>query len=79
MKKLRGILLVVLFGLPALASAEELKLGHFMAPRHVMHTDLMAPWAAELARATNNKLSVKIFPASQLGGKPPALEIEQFQ
>ena len=26
-------------------AAEELKLAHFMSPRHVMHTDMMAPWA----------------------------------
>lgn len=52
-------------------AAEELKLAHFMSPRHVMHTDMMAPWAEEIARATGNRITVKIFPGSQLGGKPP--------
>jgi len=52
-------------------AAEELKLAHFMSPRHVMHTDMMAPWAEEIARATGNRISVKIFPGLQLGGKPP--------
>ena len=49
-------------------AAEELKLAHFMSPRHVMHTDMMAPWAEEIARATGNRISVKIFPGLQLGG-----------
>lgn len=52
-------------------AAEELKLAHFMAPRHVFHTAVMAPWSEEIARATGNRLTVKIYPASQLGGKPP--------
>ena len=52
-------------------AAEELKLAHFMSPRHVMHSDMMAPWAEEIARATGNRLTVKIYPGSQLGGKPP--------
>lgn len=52
-------------------AAEELKLAHFMSPRHVMHTDMMVPWTGEIARATDNRITVKIFPASQLGGKPP--------
>lgn len=53
------------------AQTQELKLAHFMSPRHVMHTELMTPWANEIAKATGNRLSVKIYPASQLGGKPP--------
>lgn len=53
------------------AGAAELKLGHFMSPGHIMHQELMAPWAAEIARLTGNQLTVRIFPASQLGGKPP--------
>jgi TRAP-type C4-dicarboxylate transport system substrate-binding protein len=59
-----------LAGAPALAQ-QELKLAHFMSPRHVMHTDMMVPWADEIARTTANKVVVKIYPASQLGGKPP--------
>lgn len=51
--------------------AEELKLGHFMSPRHVMHTDMMAPWAEAVAKESGGRLTVKIFPANQLGGKPP--------
>ena len=53
------------------ATAQELKLAHFMSPRHVMQTDVMAPWAEELAKASGGRLTVKIFPGSQLGGRPP--------
>ncbi len=55
----------------AAIAAEELKLAHFMSPRHVYHTAVMVPWGEEIARATNNRLTVKIYPGSQLGGKPP--------
>lgn len=58
--------------LSAPIAAEELKLAHFMSPRHVYHTGVMTPWAEEIARATNNRLTVRIYPGGQLGGKPPA-------
>lgn len=38
--------------LSAPIAAEELKLAHFMSPRHVYHTGVMTPWAEEIARAT---------------------------
>lgn len=55
----------------ASAMAQELKLAHFMSPRHIMQTDMMVPWAEELAKASGGRLTVKIFPGSQLGGRPP--------
>lgn len=51
--------------------AEKLRLAHFMSPQHVMHTEMMAPWAEQLRNETNGELDVQIFPARQLGGSPP--------
>ena len=32
--------------------AKELKLGHFLPPRHTNHTKVMQPWAKEVAKRT---------------------------
>ncbi len=59
---------------PALAQgAEEIKLHSFVPPNHVIWTDVLTPWAAEVAKRSNNKLTVRLFPSMQLGGKPPEL------
>lgn len=52
------------------APAKELKLSHFMAPNHPMDVHLMRPLAQELAKATNGKLTVKVYPAGELGKGP---------
>ncbi len=57
---------------PALA-AEELKLHSFVPPNHVIWTDVIAPWAKEVAQQSKNELTVRLFPAMQLGGRPPDL------
>lgn len=57
------------FGLPA-SYAAELKLGHFLPPRHTNHTVVMQPFADEVAKKTGGSLTVRIFPSLQLGGKP---------
>ena len=52
---------------------EELKLHSFVPPNHVIWTDVITPWAQEVAKLSNGKLTVRLFPAMQLGGKPPEL------
>ncbi len=54
------------------AEAKELKLAHFMSPKHPMHRFLMAPMAKDLAAATNGKLTIRIYPAGALGKGPKA-------
>ena len=71
-------------GLPAPAvlaqgAAVELKLHSFVPPTHVIWTDVLTPWAAEVAKRSNNQLTVKLFPAMQLGGKPPELYRQAVQ
>lgn len=54
------------------ATAAELKLAHFMSPRHPMDRFLMRPWTEEVAKMTSNELTVKIFPGGALGKGPVA-------
>jgi TRAP-type C4-dicarboxylate transport system substrate-binding protein len=59
---------------PALAQgAEEIKLHSFVPPNHVIWTDVITPWAADVAKRSNNRLVVRLFPSMQLGGKAPEL------
>jgi len=66
-----GIVLGVLCGSWALA-AEELRLAHFMSPRHPMDHFLMRPWTKEVAKLSNNELIVRIYPGGELGKGPNA-------
>ncbi len=50
--------------------AKELKLGHFLPPRHTNHTKVMQPWASEVAKRSGGDLKIQIYPARQLGGTP---------
>jgi TRAP-type transport system periplasmic protein len=67
--------------LPARRShaAEEIKLHSFVPPTHVIWTDVITPWTQEVARLSNNQLTVRLFPAMQLGGKPPELYRQTVQ
>lgn len=61
------------FGLPAWAQQEELKLATFVPLTHIIMARVLTPWAEELAKASNGRLAVRMFPSMQLGGKPPEL------
>ena len=54
------------------AVAAEIKLAHFMSPRHPMDSFLMRPWTEEVAKATNNTLTIRIYPGGALGKGPVA-------
>ena len=58
---------------------EELKLHSFVPPTHVIWTDVITPWTKEVATISKDKLQVKLFPAMQLGGKPPELYRQTVQ
>lgn len=55
---------------PVEAFAIELKLAHFTSPRHPMDRFFMRPWSEELAKMSNGELTVRIFPAGELGKGP---------
>jgi TRAP-type C4-dicarboxylate transport system substrate-binding protein len=60
----------------ARAQEIELKLSHFLPPGHGIQRDWLQPWAEDLAKRTNGKVKVTIYP----GGSPfgnPARQLEQ--
>jgi TRAP-type C4-dicarboxylate transport system substrate-binding protein len=55
-----------LLGTAASAQTVELKLSHYLPPNHTIHKILEA-WAKEIAQRSGDRLSIKIYPTSQLG------------
>jgi TRAP-type C4-dicarboxylate transport system substrate-binding protein len=70
-------------GLPlrgALAQAAvELKLASFVPPTHSIWVNPLTPWAKEVEKRSNGKMTVRLFPSMQLGGKPPELYRQMVQ
>lgn len=71
-----------LFGLAAallcaswIARAQEvtLKLHHFVPPTAIAHIKFLAPWADKIAKESNGRIKIQIYPALQLGGTLPQL------
>ena len=60
-------------------AAEELKLHSFVPPTHIIWTEVLTPWSQEVARLSDNRLTVRLFPAMQLGGRPPELYRQTVQ
>ncbi len=57
---------------PVAANAVELKLAHFMSPRHPMDRFIMRPWSEEIAKLSQGALTVRIYPGGALGKGPVA-------
>ena len=68
----RGLLVALAFGAAAFFSAAasaqniELKVSTYLPPNHTIHKFLEA-WGADIAQRSNGRLTIKIYPASQLG------------
>lgn len=65
--------LVVVVPQLVMAQQEELKLATFVPPTHYGLTQIMVPWGKEVAEKSGGRLSLRVFPSMQLGGKPPEL------
>jgi len=55
------------------AAEVTLRLHHFLPGQAPMQTNVFEPWAQEIAEASDGRIEIQIFPAMQLGGKPPQL------
>lgn len=55
------------------AAAQTLKLHHFLPPKAPAHTKMLAPWAADVEKASGGKVTIELYPSMALGGKPPEL------
>lgn len=67
-----AILALLLPGLSAAAEV-ELKIHHFLPPSSTAHSQFIQPWADKVMKESNGRIEIKIYPAMQLGGKPPQL------
>ena len=59
-------MLVVCNGGPVSAETIELKLAHFMPTMHVQHRMAFEPFANEVAKLTDGKVKIKIYPGATL-------------
>jgi len=77
MKKLIGFTLATVMTVTSVISAQAaevtLTLHHFLSPKAPAHTQMLQPWAEKVAKDSNGRIEVKIFPSMALGGKPPEL------
>ena len=57
------------------ASAQEvtLRVQHFLSPNSSVPKFFIAPWAEKIEADSEGRIKVEVYPAMQLGGKPPAL------
>ena len=58
---------------PALAQTVELKVQHFLPAGAPAQRELIEPWARAVEEQSGGRIKVRIFPAMQLGGRPPQL------
>ena len=54
------------------AAALELKLAHFMSPKHPMDRFIMRPWTEQIAKQSGGALKIRIYPGGALGKGPVA-------
>ncbi|HUT49428.1 MAG TPA: TRAP transporter substrate-binding protein [Alphaproteobacteria bacterium] len=71
---LAGAAAVMLTALPAAAENFDLKIAHFVTPKH-SYSQWIVRWSQELTKKSNGQLKFKIFPGSQLGPPPKYYDI----
>ena len=49
------------------------KLHHMLPPVSNAHANFLQPWAEKVEEESNGRIKIDIYPAMQLGGKPPQL------
>lgn len=57
----------------AQAADVTLRVHHFLPPVANTHTKVLEPWKKQVEAASGGRIAIEIFPAMQLGGKPPQL------
>lgn len=75
--KLKSLALLAgsLLSINAIAAEPEytFKLHHMLPPVSNAHTNFLQPWADRIKADSDGRIQVDIYPAMQLGGKPPQL------
>lgn len=67
-KRLAALVVVFTCGVTAAQPAVELKLSHYVPSVHGLHSDFLAPWAAELEKKSGGKVRVTIYPGGSSFG-----------
>jgi TRAP-type C4-dicarboxylate transport system substrate-binding protein len=57
----------------ARAADVTLRVHHFLPPVANTQTKVLEPWKKQVEEASGGRIAIEIFPAMQLGGKPPQL------
>ncbi len=57
----------------AFSQEVTLRFQHFLSPKGSVPKSFMAPWAEKIEKESGGRIKIEIYPAMQLGGKPPAL------
>ena len=75
--KLQSLALIAgsIMSINAMAAEAEytFKLHHMLPPVSNAHTNFLQPWADKVEEESNGRIHIDIYPAMQLGGKPPQL------
>ncbi len=58
---------------PVVAADHEFKLHHFIGEKAPAHARMLVPWAKRVEENSGGKVSIEIYPAMTLGGRPPEL------
>ncbi|MET1414548.1 TRAP transporter substrate-binding protein [Roseibium sp. HPY-6] len=72
-KLILGAAMMVFSGTPVLAADHEFKLHHFIGEKAPAHAQMLVPWAKRVEENSGGKVSIEIYPAMTLGGRPPEL------
>ncbi len=54
------------------AQATDIKIAHWMSPKHPMDRFIMSPWAKDINKMSNGSIKAKVFPGGALGKGPVA-------
>lgn len=57
----------------AFAQDVTLRFQHFISPKGSVPAFFMEPWADKVMEESGGRIKIELYPAMQLGGKPPAL------
>jgi TRAP-type transport system periplasmic protein len=60
-------------GVAKAAETVTLKLHHLLPPVAMAHKAMLVPWAEKVMKESAGGLKIDVYPAMQLGGKPPQL------
>ncbi len=57
----------------SLAQEVTLRVHHFLPPPSTTHSMVLLPWAEKIEAQSEGRIKIEVYPAMQLGGKPPQL------